>query len=234
MERDLLPEPDDPDFDREFGTDTAGIVHPEDLGLSAPLERGCVAYEATTPAAFACIVGELLELLPRSASRYTFVDIGCGKGRVVLMASEIPFRAVVGVEASAELVRISRQNLIVFPRERRRCGNVRVEESDVSAYELPAGPLVLFLFNPFDARVMAKFLVRVRRSLERGPRDLWMLYLNPRLRHLVGRARFLARVQRGTGLPQGEHDIYRAVPPLRRPVPGRTDAHGVDPDRPAR
>lgn len=215
--QDLLPEPDDQDFDREFGTDTAGIVHPEDLGLPGSLEQQCVAYEATTPAAFRSIMLELLPSLPVPIDRYTFVDLGCGKGRVVLMASEHSFRAVVGVEVSGTLVRVAATNLRVFPRQRWRCNDVRLVAADVAAYDLPSGPLVLFLFNPFDAGIMARMLLNVKRSLEREPRDLWMLYFNPQLRPLVGRTGFLERVQRGTRLPQGEHDVYRCVPALRGP-----------------
>ena len=212
---DLLPEPDDLDFDREFGTDTGGIVHPEDLGLPSALEKQCVAYDATTPTAFRAVMGEVLPALPGPPEQYTFVDLGCGKGRVVLMASEIGFRAVIGVEASEQLLDVARKNLEIFPHDRRRCVDVELVSGNAAAYELPPGPLLLFLFNPFDAGIMARLLLHIRESLEEEPRDLWMVYFNPQLRELVGRLRFLVREQRGTGLPQGEHDIYRCVPSLR-------------------
>lgn len=52
--------------------------------------------------------------LSRCDIRYeevTFVDVGCGESRVLLMAAEFPFRQIVGVDASETLCDIAWKNV---------------------------------------------------------------------------------------------------------------------------
>jgi SAM-dependent methyltransferase len=66
-------------------------------------------YQATT-------VRPLVRLLRKLQlpTQGTFVDLGCGKGRVLMIASEFGFRRVVGVEFCAELCRQARANASCF------------------------------------------------------------------------------------------------------------------------
>src|SRR5713101_6823082 len=52
-----------------------------------------------------------LRLASLEAERFTFVDIGCGKGRILLSALALPFRRIVGVEFSPVLCRIAEKNV---------------------------------------------------------------------------------------------------------------------------
>ena len=108
-----------------------------------------------------------------------FVDLGCGKGKVLLMASEYGFKRIVGVEFSHELCQDAKKNLFIY---RKKVGvdmNVSIIESDVVDYEIEDDENVFFMFNPFDEVVMSKVLSNINMSLEKKPREIWLIYYNP-------------------------------------------------------
>jgi SAM-dependent methyltransferase len=90
--------------------------------------------------------------------RTTFVDVGSGMGRVVLMAARRPFKQVVGVEISPALHEVARENLAAFDPALRRCRDVRLVRADAAAYRFPAGNLAVYLYNPFRANVLKAVL----------------------------------------------------------------------------
>lgn len=51
--------------------------------------------------------------------RATFIDIGCGEGRVLLMAAEHGFRKIIGIDLAADLCLTARGNVERY----RRCSN---------------------------------------------------------------------------------------------------------------
>ena len=112
------------------------------------------------------------------------MDIGSGKGRVLLIASQYGFRNVVGIEFSGELCAIARRNVDAYSRKAKPLSLIQVIESDATTYQFQAGDRVLFMYNPFDAFILAKVLDGIRRSLEASPRRIWLLYNTP-LHHEV-------------------------------------------------
>jgi SAM-dependent methyltransferase len=93
-----------------------------------------------------------------------FVDMGCGKGKACLyMGRTGAFRRVVGVEISSPLISIARDNKIQMS------GTSQVEfvQADAQTYLLPDGPTLVFLFNPFDAIAMSRFISFNRRHFQR-------------------------------------------------------------------
>src|SRR5580658_10087482 len=88
-------------FDLKYGTDTGGYLGPQELAGSGIHDRMNNGYSAVAPSVFREACRRWRETLPSSASRleaYTFVDVGAGKGRTLLLAAELPFRRVIGVE----------------------------------------------------------------------------------------------------------------------------------------
>ncbi len=137
-------------FDREHGVDTAGIIPLDALDVTGRWVSHGNRYEATTPTLFR----RALDGLQVDLSRFTFVDIGAGKGRALLLASEYPFRRIIGVEFSPELVAVARGNVARWLEEERTCREITLVCSDATEYELPREPLVLYFYNPFDQVVM--------------------------------------------------------------------------------
>jgi predicted RNA methylase len=106
---------------------------------------------------------------------YTFVDLGCGKGRTLILAAEHGFRQVIGVERDPRLAGIARRNT------RSLCADttpVSVVDGDVVDYEFPPVPAVVFLFNPFGADTLRAVVKNLERSLEQAPRPLFVAYFN--------------------------------------------------------
>ena len=107
-----------------------------------------------------------------------FVDLGSGKGRVVLMAAMHPFKRVIGVELSAKLNTIARTN-VERTIQRLRCQDVELVLADAAEYELPDDVTVVFLNNPFGRGPFEAVIRGLTASQERRPRTLRILYVAP-------------------------------------------------------
>lgn len=116
------------------------------------------------------------------------IDLGCGKGRVLVLAARYPFRRVVGVELSPELAHVARANLARAPRS---CGEVEVVCADVKDYGLPDDVTIIYMYNPFRGEIFSRALAAIVESLERAPRRVTILYRSP-FEHdrLIGSGRF--------------------------------------------
>ena len=112
-------------------------------------------------------------------SDYTFVDIGSGKGRMLLLASEFPFRKIVGVEMREDLHAQALENVGRFRQPKAKCSQIECVLEDATRYDFPTGKLVVYLFNPFTADVMSQVLRRLDESVEKNPRDVILVYVYP-------------------------------------------------------
>ncbi|HEY3706754.1 MAG TPA: class I SAM-dependent methyltransferase, partial [Terracidiphilus sp.] len=151
LRRPSQAEPPHP-FDRANGVETSGLYYADRLLSGHAHDQHSEGYYATAPSLFHGAMSLWAQSLETGmgVEDYSFIDLGCGKGRVVLLASEYPFRAVRGIDLSADLIRVAGKNLRRWVRGGRAvCGDVRVERGDALEVGFPAGPVVLFLFNSF-------------------------------------------------------------------------------------
>lgn len=161
-------------FDRRFQVSTAGIVTPQELQFTAYQQQHAVEYSPTSNFHF----GRLLSKLPIDYPKFTFIDLGSGKGRVLLMASEFPFKRVIGVELSEELHTVAQRNIHTF-RGNRQCCDVESICCDATQFPFPPDPLVLYLFNPFSQAILTKVVENLLASLIANPRPVIVIYFNP-------------------------------------------------------
>jgi len=147
-----------------------------DARLGVHTARWTLAGYEPTPVATGLAV---LEALPVSAPGATFVDIGCGKGRMLLLAARWPFRRVVGFDHDAALVRQAQRNLRDSRDPQRRCHQLQAVQLDARAIPWPLGRLVLFMYNPFPAAIVDEVIASVERSLRAQPRPCALAYVNP-------------------------------------------------------
>lgn len=170
----------DSGFDADHGTDTSTPLTPAEAGIPAARRASATMYLPTMDADLATLLAALPwpEPLVRDA---TFVDLGSGKGRVVLLAGMRHFRAVVGVELSPKLHAIATDNL----RRVQRAGHLRspieLVQADAAAFAVPRGPLIAFLYHPFGADVASAVIDRLAASLAATPRPAAILYGHPTL-----------------------------------------------------
>lgn len=106
-----------------------------------------------------------------------FVDIGCGKGRVLEQATRRPFGRVIGVELSPELAEQARA--LVASSRKRRCGSVEVIVADATRWEPPSDITVAYAYNALSGESLQRMLDRLAESVRRAPRQLLFVYANP-------------------------------------------------------
>lgn len=147
-------------------------------------------YQPTDPALFR----EMMASLPIAFETFTFIDIGSGKGRTLLLASEYPFRKIVGVELIAELHSAAEENIRAYHSETQRCKNIEAVLADARDYEFPDEALVLYFFNPLPEQAFSEVLARLEKSLAQKPRPVWMVYHNPVLESVMSENRAFFRV----------------------------------------
>jgi hypothetical protein len=159
-------------WDRAAGVETLEVAEPSALTVEAGSPADGFTYVATSPR----LVRAWLDDLGVSLPLFTFVDLGSGRGRVLLMASERPFRRVLGVEFAAELHAAALENIRRFPRARMRCTDVDSIYGDAGSFVFPLDPLVIYLNNPFSEQVMTRVLRNLASSYEQQPRPIVVVY----------------------------------------------------------
>ena len=174
-------------FDWKHGTDTMRWVNRDDLETQSGNRLHSARYSATKVRPLLQLLGRLH--LPQDGN---FLDIGSGKGRVLLIASQYGFRKVVGIEFSGELCAVARRNAELFVRKTKSLSPIEVIEADATKYHFEVEDRVIFMFNPFDGFIMAKVLDNLRRSLEENP-DIYSLIYNTPLQHDVIKSAALFR-----------------------------------------
>ena len=176
-------------FDRQYGVDTSGLIWGEHLTSGSRNDRWSTAYYGIAPSIFNAVLSELRESIPGAS----FVDMGSGKGRAVMLAAQLPFAEVFGVELSPALHHVAEVNLETF-RSRSQVGtNVHLLCKDAAEFEFPAPPLVLFFYHPFCKPVLKTVLRRLEQSLRAHPRSAHIVYINTELREVLDGTPFLTK-----------------------------------------
>ncbi len=147
-------------------------------------------YQPTDPALFR----EMMSALPIQFDKFTFIDIGSGKGRTLLMASEYPFQKIIGVELLPELHQVAQENLRLYQSESQKCFALESVCGNATTFPFPAEPLVLYLFNPLPESGLRQMLANLDRSLTANPRPAYVLYDNPQLEHVLAGTAQLTRL----------------------------------------
>jgi hypothetical protein len=122
------------------------------------------------------------------------------------MASEYPFRRIVGVELLPSLHQIAQENLSRYKSDSQRCFTVDSVCADATSFPLPKEPLILYLFNPFLQSGVQRTIQNLKSSLQQHPRPAYVLYHNPQLEHLLAQETFLRKIARAQ-----QYSIFAAV-----------------------
>jgi SAM-dependent methyltransferase len=173
-------------FDERYGVDTGGLIPGSDLKSGHANDVFNTAYYAMAPSRFQQVMDYWIadETHP-PLENYSFVDLGCGKGRAVMMASRFGFREVVGVELHPALARIAQANVAVWIKAGRAVCPVRIVFQDAAEFAFPSGACLLYLFNPFAAPVVQRIIERIESEFAGRPGMLDLMYFNPEAGELL-------------------------------------------------
>lgn len=188
------------DFDQKYGVDTNRIIRRAALDFDHPLYKGYM------PSRLDVFANALASLDPLRHEDFVFVDIGAGKGRCLLLASSRPFREIIGVEISPQLIAITRQNLDAYADASQRCEQFTLVCADVLDYRFPPQPSVLYMFNPFERPIVEALLARLEASLLESPRKILFIYQNPVHGEVFDQSRCFRLRLRGEGYVVYESD----------------------------
>ena len=151
-------------------------------------------YQPTEPALFSEMLEALRQTTNLNFGDFTFVDLGSGKGRTLLMASDHPFRRIVGIELIPSLHQICQENLSRYKSELQKCFSFECFCADATSFPFQEGPLVIYLFNPFPEAGLRSALENLRQSLHHHQRPVYVLYHNPQLEHVFTEVGYFKKI----------------------------------------
>jgi SAM-dependent methyltransferase len=176
----------DVDYDWDFRVDTTSATVAWRDRLLGHFHS---PYQPTEPTLFREMLDSLMQVTPKIIlTEFTFIDIGSGKGRALLMASQYPFQRILGIELLPELHRVATQNISKYKSDSQQCFAIDCVLGDASKFDFPAEPTVLYLFNPLPESGLIRLINRLEDSLRRNPRPVFVIYHNPMLDHVLAQS----------------------------------------------
>jgi SAM-dependent methyltransferase len=178
-------------FDAAHGTDTAAVLVGRELGPG--VTRGghlVIHYETTSAAA----IEAPLDGLAIDLSEFVFIDLGCGKGKPLMVAATYPFRRLIGVDVSPACIEVARRNIARYGPEKIDPARIELLTLDAEDFEFPSDPMVIYLFNPFPGRVLEGVVAKLERSLREQPRQALIIYVNPHALAAITRSELFERI----------------------------------------
>lgn len=148
-------------WDRKYNVDTRGLIEMDDVEVVGPNKEGGYTYVGSSPSIFRFVS----KSFPPNWKDYTFVDVGCGKGRAVMLASLHGFDVIQGIEFAPLIAQVGAQNLIDF--SGRKPSSWSIVNADATTASFPLGrPLLVYCYSPFKIEVWEKFLPALAKTRE--------------------------------------------------------------------
>lgn len=164
-------------FDARHGVETAMEIQLGDAGVPATdTARGNGIYRPLWESEFHRIISRA----GIDYGKFTFVDIGSGKGKLLLLASDYPFKAITGVEYAPVLHEAALRNIARYRAPSQKCFDLSASLGDATEYRLPDGPVLCFIFNAMDTGTTAAALRNIAQQASEPPRPLRVVYANLR------------------------------------------------------
>lgn len=170
-------------FDIAHGTETSGLLSGKVIAHGTTHSAAdLTAYYGIAPSILRALLDLWLRQLHPLApiERTVFLDVGAGKGRAMLVASEYPFLRVEGIELNPKLARIARENISVWESTQQSAmlAPLTLHEADATRMPLPSEPILAHLFHPFEDRLLRRFLRHIEKEITAHPRPLDLFYVN--------------------------------------------------------
>jgi SAM-dependent methyltransferase len=161
-------------FDRQYGTETSGVVPVEMIASDRMMMSQINPYCGSQPS----IIRRAIAALGKT-DEFHFVDLGCGKGRAMIVASEFPFRSITGVELSPRLAKTARRNVARIARRFPARTPVVITEGNAVTFPFPKGKVLLFFYHSFGVDLLKQLLSEIESFVLSANGLVYFIYYNP-------------------------------------------------------
>ena len=114
----------------------------------------------------------------KNKNKLTFIDVGCGKGKVLLVASDFGFKKIIGIDLSKKLLQICKQNIYNYKRLKHEKKLIKLINIEATKYKI-TNENVFYFFDPFSETVLNAFLKNVLLSSKKNKREIYIIFANP-------------------------------------------------------
>ena len=190
-------------YDKKYNIDTYSWVSNDDLDGEAYAKAHASMYQASKVVHLRKVFKTL-----NFPKKKVIVDIGSGKGRVLLIASEFGFSEARGIEFSPNLCEIAKSNIDIYKERTKTTTNFSIINADAGKYVFNDDEYVFFLYNPFDKVILFKVIQNIKESLERQPRPIVMIYKNAASKKELVEEHFDIKNTRILNILGGDYIIY--------------------------
>ena len=129
------------------------------------------------------VLGHVMKEIVKYPHNKTFLDIGSGKGRPMIVAAEYGFEQITGIDFSKELCKDAEININLYSKKN-PAASFTIINNEAYYYDIPADITTIFLFNPFDEFIMSGVVVNIIKSQRKNPRTIRVIYVNPQYKNL--------------------------------------------------
>ena len=161
-------------FDLKYGIETSAHVHLENLDFNDEQKEQSYWYEGTYVVQLRKLFNHLQ--IPKEK---IFIDIGSGKGRVLLIAAEYGFKKINGLELSSKLCEIAKKNVSIFMRKKSFSSDIEIINDNALHYNFTDKEDIIFLYSPFGEQILEQLIVNLKNSLKQSKRSIKIIYVNP-------------------------------------------------------
>ncbi|MBK5273248.1 MAG: class I SAM-dependent methyltransferase [Bacteroidia bacterium] len=158
----------------KYGIRTFAPVKLTDLTITNADITKSSSYEAVNY----YMLEKLLTEFCRLSSSTSIVDLGCGKGRVMVVAAHFGFTQITGIDFAKELCEEASANMKKIEKKYQGL-KWKVITANVLDYKILPEDSVFFMFNPFVEETLASFLDKLDESCSLFPRKIYFLYASP-------------------------------------------------------
>jgi SAM-dependent methyltransferase len=167
-------------FDIRHGVQTGGLI-------SQVANEDHFAYYGISPSVFQEVLRHWLQTLasPADVERYSFIDVGSGLGRALLLATALPFREVIGVESIANFVTGAKKNIEIWATKGHKQPSITLYQQDALDFRFPSAPVIIFLYNPFGENTLRQLLARLQATYQGLASSIDVLYCHPKFGYVL-------------------------------------------------
>lgn len=197
-------------FDDKFGTLT-GVIK-EQFMLHEPISMDRYENSARyhpTPIKSMHLALDSLKIYNINYNNSIFIDVGSGMGRNLLIASEYPFKKIIGVEISKYLHEIAKKNISIYKTETQKCKDINSYCEDILNFDLPENEcLVLYFWEPFDENVFNLFFQKITKLVHSKDLKIFLIFLGKVFSEVRKSKKFTLKIYKETNDKISETDSF--------------------------